>query len=150
MDSEKYIETRLQDQIEWYDRKSSENQKKFKHLRAAEIAAAALIPFLSGISASLPFVRLAGTVIIGLLGLIVTIIASLLSLGRYHEQWVEYRITCENLKKEKLLFQTRVEPYDTEDAFRLLVQRVENLVSKENTNWSQFSMKTEPEKLGKS
>ena len=30
-----------------------------------------------------------------------------------------------------------MEPYDFEDAFKLLVQRVENLISKENTQWAQ-------------
>jgi len=50
------------------------------------------------------------------------------------------------LKKEKFLFQTAVDPYDGADAFRVLVQRVEGLVSKENTNWAQYMTKKEDEK----
>ena len=45
---EEYIEQRLNDQIGWYDRKSTANQRWFKRLRFAEIVAAATIPFLSG------------------------------------------------------------------------------------------------------
>ena len=48
MAPEEYIEQRLNDQIVWYDRKSSTNQSWFKRLRFAEIVAAAIIPFLSG------------------------------------------------------------------------------------------------------
>lgn len=46
--SEEYVERRLDDQINWYDRKSDANQLWFKRLRFAEIVAAAIIPFLSG------------------------------------------------------------------------------------------------------
>ena len=52
---EEYIDQRLSDQINWYDRKSSRNQRWFKRLRFAEIVAAATIPFLSGFAGnSLP------------------------------------------------------------------------------------------------
>lgn len=149
MNPEEYIEKRLQDQIAWYDRKSLANQKTFKRLRVAEIVAAALIPFLSGIAISIPAYSLVGTIIVGLLGMAVTIIASILNLGRHQEHWMEYRTTCESLKKESFLFQTGVEPYNADDAFQLLVQRVETLVSKENTNWAQYMMKPEQEKKDK-
>jgi hypothetical protein len=146
MTPDEYIEKRLQDQVDWYDRKSLSNQKSFERLKMAEIIAAALIPFLSGISISTPEFRLIGAIAIGLLGVIVTIIASILNLGRHQEHWLEYRTTCESLKKEGFLFHTRVEPYNTDDAFHLLVQRVETLVSKENTNWAQYMMKPEQDK----
>ncbi len=149
MTPDEYIEKRLQDQIDWYDNKSLGNQKKFKRLRIAEIVAAALIPFLSGLALNLPGFSSTGTAIVGVLGMTVTIIASILNLGRHQEHWIEYRTTCESLKKEKFLFQTSVEPYNGEDAFRLLVQRVETLVSKENTNWAQYMMKPGQEKEDK-
>jgi hypothetical protein len=146
MNAEEYIEKRVQDQIDWYNRKGLSNQKTFKWLRLVEIVAAALIPFLSGILINQPALVLIGTVIIGVLGMTVTVIAGMLSLGRYQEHWIEYRTTCESLKKESFLFQTKVEPYNGEDAFRLFVQRVETLVAKENTNWAQYMMKPEQEK----
>ena len=51
---------------------------------------------------------------------------------------MEYRTTAESLKKEKYLFQTRVDPYHEGDAFYTLVQRIEAMVSKETTNWAQY------------
>jgi len=133
---EEYIEQRLNDQISWYDRKSSTNQRWFKRLRCAEIVVAATIPFLSGFAGqSLP-VKIA----IGALGVVVAVIASLLGLLQLQEDWIEYRAAAESLRKEKFLFLTQTDPYDKEDAFHLLVQRVETLLSKENTEWVQSMM----------
>ena len=39
------------------------------------------------------------------------------------------------------MFLTQTEPYDKDDAFHLLVQRVEALLSKENIEWAQSVMK---------
>lgn len=141
MTPEEYLEKRLQDQIDWYNRKSVANQKIFKRLRLAEIVAAALIPFLSGVMLGTDRYRLAGTVIVGLLGVMITIITGILSLGRHQENWIEYRATCESLQKEKFLFETGVDPYHDENRFPLLVQKSETLLSKENANWTQYMLK---------
>lgn len=146
MGHEEYVEQRLQDQIDWYDRKSSKSKTIFMRLKIVEIVAAALIPFLSAVSISQPTFRLASSVTVGVLGMIVTIIAGVLSLGQHQERWVEYRATCESLKREKFFFQTGAEPYDGADSFPLLVQRVEALLSKENTGWIQYAVKPEREK----
>jgi len=39
------------------------------------------------------------------------------------------------------LFLAQTEHYDEDDAFDLLVQRVENLLSNKNTDWAQSMMK---------
>ncbi len=134
---EEYIEQRLSDQISWYDRKSSTNQRWFKRLRFTEIVAAATIPFLSGFSGdSLPI-----KIAIGALGVLVAVIASLLALLHLQEHWISYRATAEALKTEKFLFLTQTQPYDTGNAFHLLVQRVEALLSKESNQWMQTMTK---------
>jgi len=53
---------------------------------------------------------------------------------------------AEALKKEKFLFTTKTEPYDSDEAFPILVQRMETLVSKENVTWAQYLMKPDKEK----
>jgi Protein of unknown function (DUF4231) len=130
---EQYIEQRLDDQISWYDRKSGANQLWFKRLRFAEIVAAAIIPFLSGFAGGSLLIKIA----IGALGVVVAVIASLLALLRLQEHWISYRTTAEALKTEKFLFLTQTQPYDTGNAFHLLVQRVEALLSKESAQWIQ-------------
>jgi|SRR6476646_8699940 Protein of unknown function (DUF4231) len=134
---EEYVEQRLTDQISWYDRKSKTNQRCFKWLRFVEIVAAATIPFLSGFAGdSFPI-----KIVIGALGVLVAVLASLLGLLHLQEHWIEYRATAESLTREKFLFLTQTEPYDRDDAFHLLVQRVEALLSKENADWAQSMMK---------
>ena len=61
-------------------------------------------------------------------------------------RWIEYRTTVAALKKEKFLFVTKTEPYDSDDAFPILVQRMESLVSKENVTWAQYLTKPDKEK----
>lgn len=140
---EEYIEKRLNDQISWYDRKSVANQRWFKRLRFTELVAAATIPFLSGFSGDSFPIKIA----IGALGVLVAVIASILGLLHHQEHWLVYRATAESLRKEKFLFLTRTEPYDKDGAFHLLVQRVEDLLSKEGTQWVQ-SMTKPPEAEG--
>jgi hypothetical protein len=139
-----YIDQRINDQIGWYDRRSITNKRWFKRLRFAEIVAAATIPFLSGFAAQSFPVQIA----IGALGVFVAVIASLLGLLQLQVHWIEYRATAESLRKEKFLFLTQTDPYNKDDAFHLLVQRVEALLSKENTEWVQSIMK--PPKAEKS
>lgn len=137
MNAEKYLADRVDDQINWYDKKSLSSQRWFKRLRVSEVICAALIPFLSG------YVHLYQsqiTFVIGMLGVVVAAIAGLLGLYQFQENWIEYRTTCESLKKEKYLFLTCSEPYDCDDEGRLqlLVHRVETLISRENTDWAHY------------
>jgi Protein of unknown function (DUF4231) len=55
---------------------------------------------------------------------------------------ISYRATAEALKAEKFLFLTQTQPYDKEDAFHLLVQRVESLLSRESSEWLQSMVKS--------
>jgi Protein of unknown function (DUF4231) len=134
---EEYIKQRLDDQIGWYDRKSTANQRWFKRLRFAEIVAAATIPFLSGFADNSFPIKIA----IGALGVFIAVIASVLGLLQLQVHWMQYRATAELLRKEKFLFLTQTDPYDKDDAFHLFVQRVEALLSKENTDWAQSMIK---------
>lgn len=145
MNEDNYLNDRLEDQIRWYDKKSQCNQKLYRVLRGVEIIAAALIPLLVGYVAQ-DSVYLKITV--GVLGVLVAIIAGLLSLGRFQELWIEYRVTCESLKHEKYLFLTKTDPYDEDNPFPLLVKRVESLISREHTNWAQYMKKSDRKKSG--
>lgn len=143
MDEDKYIKVRLDDQIDWYSKKSKRSQNWFKALRALEIIAAVTIPFLAGYATDTePEIK----VIIGLLGIVIAFVAGIISLNKFQEIWTEYRTTSETLKHHKFLFLTKSSPYETEGAFQALVQTVEALISKENSNWNNYIKKTEKEK----
>jgi hypothetical protein len=138
MNQEEYMKERVEDQITWYNNKSKHNQRIFKRLRIIEIIAAALVPVLAGFVSK--FDRL--EYVIALLGIVVVVVAGILSLYRFQEIWTEYRTTCESLKHEKFLFLTGAEPYNVAEPFGLFVNRVESLISKENTQWKLY-MKNE-------
>jgi hypothetical protein len=135
MDDKEYINSRVDNQIDWYDRKSQRAQCWFKWLRWSEIVAAAAIPLIAGFATE-PFPV---TLTLGLLGALIAVISAAISLNQFQENWTEYRTTCESLKHEKFLYLTKADPYHEEDSFRLFVQRIESLISKENSAWSQYT-----------
>jgi hypothetical protein len=142
VDANEYLEQRLEKQIQWYDRRSATNKRANSIFRISEIVCAALIPLLAGYAkdGAIYF-----SIAIGVLGALVATSAGISALLKFQEQWIKYRTTAESLKKEKFLFLTKVEPYNTDDPLPMLVQRVETLVSQENTNWAQFMMKPSKE-----
>lgn len=135
MDENEYVQSRLDDQIAWYDRKCRLNHKWYKALRVIELVAAASVPFLAGyITDTSVYLK----VIVGFLGLLIASITGLMSLYHFQELWIQYRITCETLKYEKYLFLTKTDPYDIDKPLPLLVKRVEALASEEHIRWVQY------------
>ena len=135
MNEKEFLKQRVDDQINWYDRKSQFNQRWYKILRFAEIIAAAAIPFLAAyFSKEIPVIQF----IVGFLGFLIAVIAGIVGLYQFQERWVEYRTTCESLRHEKYLYLTKSEPYNVKTPFPLFVQRVESLISIENSRWAQL------------
>ena len=145
MTEEEYMQDRVDDQIDWYDKKSSFNQKWFKRLQVISIISASTIPFLTGYSSGEDdSIR----IFIGVLGLVVAAITAILSLYKFQEHWLEYRTICESLRHEKYLFLTKTSPYNSNETFPVLVQRIESLISKENTDWLQYMSKPKKQSVG--
>ncbi len=134
---------RLQEQIDWYDRKSMLNQRVFKRIKVTEIVAAALIPFLSALklsnSAHAGAINAGLTALVTVLGVLITVLEGLLHLNQYQQNWITYRSTCEQLKHEKYVFLGNAPPYANGDAAEKraqLAERVESLVSQEHAKWA--------------
>ncbi len=118
---------RLEDQIGWYDRKSSHNQRWFKVLKICQLVLAAAIPVAAGESAPAWLVGGAGALIVVLEGV--------QQLQQYQQNWTSYRSTGEQLKHEKFLFLARAGPYATDHPEQQLAERIESLVSQEHAAW---------------
>jgi hypothetical protein len=86
---------RLEDQIEWYDRKSGENQRRFKLLKGVQLVAAATIPVAATFGAH--------PAVAATLGAIIVVVEGVQQLNQYQQNWITYRSTCEALKHEKYL-----------------------------------------------
>ena len=135
MNTEEYIINRLDNQIAWYDKKSMYCQKKYKRIKVIQIISTAIIPFLASFVLELKFLLS----IISALGVLVTVLEGVLSLNKYHENWIEYRSICETLQREKYMFSGKAGVYSDEGAFVTLVERIETIISKENINWANLN-----------
>lgn len=123
---------RLEDQIQWYDEKSGQAQKNYKCTKYFTIFASATIPILAIIgSENVQY-------LIALLGSLIAIFEGINQVNQWQHNWITYRSTCEALRHEKYTYIERADPYDIEndkEARKLLVERVESLISTEHSKW---------------
>jgi len=137
------IMDRLNDQIAWYDQKSSHCQHTYKRIKLTEIIAAALIPFIVG--AHVPYAAW----VAGGLGVLITILEGVLQLYQFQQIWVAYRATAEAMKHEKFIYLGKGGPYATAtDPYALLSERVEALGSQENSKWASLVQQENKVKAG--
>jgi hypothetical protein len=133
MNVEEYIDSRINQQICWYDKKAIENKSLDHSSKCLIILFSASIPLFAGIEIYSELKN----VILGSLGTLIAILTGISGLLKFHEKWTDYRATSEALKQEKILFQTKTGPYhEVDNEFKVLVERVENIISNENSSWS--------------
>lgn len=123
---------RLNDQLNWYDGKSSHAQKYYKSLKFIQILLALFIPVFNmfDIESSKIFTAIAGAMI--------ALLEGIQQMNQYSRLWVEYRSTAEKLKHEKYLFVSNAGRYKEirpEEKLILLAETVEEMVSTEHANW---------------
>ena len=135
MTEEEYIKERLDDQIKWYSKKATKNKSLNNWFKAFIIILSATIPFVVGTE----FDETLRNIILSAMGVIITILSGLSGLLKFQEKWTEYRTTSETLKHEKYLFQAKAIPYsDEKEPYKLLVTRIEYIISKEHSMWGQY------------
>ncbi len=123
---------RLDDQLQWYAKKSRHCRKWYKFLKVVQVALAVSIPVMSLLPSDL------AKWIMAVSGILITLLETFQQMNQYATLWVAYRSTAERLKHEKYLFLSAAGPYrDMSDADRLVVlaERVEEHVSTEHANW---------------
>lgn len=134
-----YIEDRLDQQIKWYDTKSIYCQHWYKTLKIFEIVMAALIPIILLLSPECSYTKSTAAA----LGALISIVAAVNSLNNYQANWLRYRMACELLKQEKIFYLTASNVYDgAPDPCKLLVLRVEDIISNEQSNWRDVCVNT--------
>ncbi|MCR9141009.1 MAG: DUF4231 domain-containing protein [bacterium] len=154
MSPEDYIKQRVDDQIDWHSKKSSRNRKIYQGLTLLAIIAAACIPLLSAATLLGDEPGVAAPLAAGVLGVLITILSGTLSLFRFHENWVEYRLIVEALKRERFLFLAGVTPYDPQspEKFTRFVENIEGMIAKTVISWGQTAQRPvlsrDPKKAG--
>lgn len=132
MDEAQYLEQRIDNQIKWHSSKSARYKKSFQTLQLAQIFLGVSIPFCSVLIKD-PLVL---KIIVGALGMLIALIAGLIALFKFQENWVSNRRTSELLKNEKYLFLTKATPYNGENAFSDFVVISEKIMMDENQSWA--------------
>lgn len=120
---------RLEDQITWYDRKSMGAQRAYKWTKYFTISAAAAIPILALFELS---------AVVAVVGALIAVFEGFNQINQWQHNWITYRATCEALRHEKYTYIERADPYNDDDSVRvrkLLVERVESLISTEHSKW---------------
>lgn len=123
---------RLEDQLCWYDKKSTHCQKWYKGLKLIQISLAVLIPILSQLK---PDNAKWATSISGAM---IAILEGVQHMNQYSTLWLAYRATAESLKHEKFLFLSAAGPYKGLPEMERLIalaERVEEHVSTEHAIW---------------
>lgn len=134
MTPNKYIETRLDEQQKWFSKKSSRYQNFYKWLKRIELTLIACIPLVTVI----PFSDIIYNQIITItISVVATILKLYNTIGTYFDLWIKYRNISEQLKSEKMFYITGTGVYaNKKNAFSLLVERTEFIISKANNEWS--------------
>ncbi len=158
MQAPTYIKDRLEGQMKWFSNKSRECQTQYKKLKNIEFWISASVPVaisLSTMAAMSVTMFTVGNVPVSfghvlqvfsaIGGILLVVISKQLELHEYLRYWKEYRATSEMLVQERFCFYTKVAPYDIgeREAFSLLVQRVETILSDEKQRWQQMNTNTQ-------
>lgn len=143
-----YIKNRYEDQMNWYDRKASQNQKEYKKWTRIVIILSALTPIVAALDAKSIALAIASENSSDLLAQIIKIIlitiSAIVAIGtttlktfRYHELWISYRETCERLRSEKYLFDARLGIYSQPriNLRAAFVEQIEAALMKEHSGW---------------
>ncbi len=129
MDKDSSGYDRLEQQISWYDRKSGNAQRYCKLTKYFTIIAAAAIPVIA---------LYGQKEVVAALASMIAILEGASQVNQWQHNWITYRSTCEALRHEKYTYIERADPYDIDDdknARKLLVERVESLISTEHSKW---------------
>jgi hypothetical protein len=119
---------RLEDQINWYSRKSGDNQRRYRWFKLLEIAVAASLPVVAAVHSP---VWLTGG-----LAAVVVVLEGTQHLFQFQQNWITYRSTAEALKHERYLYLAKAGPYAQVDRHRRLAERLEGLISQEHSKWT--------------
>lgn len=140
LDPEKYLNERVDDQIEWMAKKARGNKSNYRTLRLLQMSLGILVSAGGSYATSMEF----GPQILTFVGALISLAGAWETVNDYQNNWIRYRRTKEELERERMLFTTLSGPYqssstETSEAaasFSLFVSRVEAILGQEVDQWS--------------
>ncbi len=142
-EQQSYISDRIEPKIEGFKTKARISRRQFYTWQTSAIIAAALVPVFSG------FIVNDTTILkwlVALLGGTSAVIAGLLSLFKFQENWIRYRSTYQDLDSHVSQFKIGAGIYlDKKHAFSLLAENCESILNAEIGQWAETIKKGEEE-----
>ncbi len=127
---QRYLDERYLPEVRWYDDRARKNRAWYVPLQWVVILLSVGAPIMVAIGVS--WARWAGIS----MSAGVAVLTAGLKTFRFDENWLNFRTTCETLKKEQYLHGARAGQYrSAADPEALFVERVESLISCEHTAW---------------
>ncbi len=143
MTEQDYLSQRVDDQMNWYSKKSTFNKNRYQLIKALVIIISASIPVLAiMITGNDEILKIA----VGVAGVLIVALEGLLSLYKYKDIWLQYRLTAEMLGREKLFYLTGSGPYKNSKNLQIFVERAEAIMSTENQSWLTNQLKDDDTK----
>ncbi len=133
MKEQEYLEKRLDDQLSYYAAKGNINKKKYLNTRITLIVLSASLPFITQVESPVAWISM--KYLIGIIGVLITVISGIEGLFQYKEEWLLNRKMEETLKREKILYLTHAGEYRRKVSFKKFVERVEGILAEENAEW---------------
>ena len=131
---EEYLKNRVQDQIDWYDRKSGILKKRYRRMKVATILLGISVPVVVSLSNTADWLKY----VAGGLGALVSGMEGISGMLKDKDNYLAYRATREALMREKMLFTAAAGPYEkTEGAFARFVANCEGIMANEHSGWFQ-------------
>lgn len=143
---QEYLDKRYYDQLNYYEKSSGRNQKRYKNFQWILIILSALTPVLAAMELnSFPF-----NYLVIIISALVAILTTGLKTFQYQELWASYRTTCEQLKPEIHYYNFNVGPYGIAgvDKESLFISRVETILDKEHQSWPPAKKNGDEQNLG--
>ncbi len=142
----KYLKERYYDQMDYYERSSMKNQKKYQRFQWILIVLSALTPVL----AALEWEKFDFQIPVIVISALVAILTTGMKTFQYQELWANYRATQEQLRPEIHYFNFNVGPYGAPgiDKEALFISRVETILDKEHQGWPPAKKIREDRSLG--
>jgi hypothetical protein len=161
-DISEYIKDRLKHQQNWYEDKASMNKRRFMNYHTLIIILGSLIPLivvfegfvtwniLKATTSSAGFTLTSGHYS-AVIAATIAILAGIDKLTQPQVNWFNYRANEEMLKKEEWMYKFKTGNYvglNDKEAEKLLVNRVESIISADIARFTNSEYKAESEDAG--
>jgi hypothetical protein len=141
MEIQNYLSTRVEDQINWFDKKSNMNRRFYHFTKVMLTLVAALAPALSSFITDGKFIQIA----LSVASVLTAVLANISGIFSFKDKYTSFRQNAEYLKSEKYLFLNKAGKYKEENNNEaMFVETIENFLSRENQDWKKMVGSEQP------